>query len=110
MAEFTKSEVRKLRELAEMACNRELHHDLRHIASACRDFQAGHVDELALDELIRDYVEGTSTTVLARYRELEPETSVARALATRILDPAEVPGPLRKKLKRRVDALREVLG
>ena len=90
MPEFTKTEVKKLRVLAELACSRELNHDLHHIASACRDFQAGHVDELALDELMRDYVEGTSTTVLARYRELEPEVSVARALATEMLDADEV--------------------
>ncbi len=109
MPEFTKAEVKKLRILAEVACNRELNHDLHHIASACRDFQAGHLDELSLDELLRDYVEGTSTTVLARYRELEPEVSVARALAAELLDAQEVPAPLRKKLSKRVEALGQVL-
>ncbi len=107
---FSKIETKKLCELSEIACNRELHHDLQHIASACRDLREGHVDETALDELLRHYVEGTSTTVLARYREWEPEVSVARALAVKSLEPEEVFSPLRKKLKSYVEALSHVFG
>jgi chemotaxis regulatin CheY-phosphate phosphatase CheZ len=110
MPEFTKAELKNLRVLAEIACNRELNEDLHRIARACRDFQDGHLDELELDKLLRHYVEGTSTIVRARNRELEPAVSVARALATKLLDADEVPAPLRRKLARRVEALEQVFG
>ncbi len=106
---FTKNEARRLQLLAEIACNRELNHDLHHVARACRDFQEGHVDELSLDELIRDYVHGASARVLARYRELEPEVIVARAVALDYLEPGELSATLRRKLAPRVSGFKKAL-
>ena len=74
MASYTKREAKKLAELSELARARELNHDLHHVVRACGDFRSGHIDEIDLDELLREYVQGTSRLVLARYEEEAPDT------------------------------------
>ena len=52
MPSFTKGEGKKLTQLCELACARELNHDLHHVVGACGDFRAGHIDEVDLDEVL----------------------------------------------------------
>lgn len=109
MASFTRREIEKLRGLCELALARELNHDLHHVVSACNEFRAGRIDEIDLDETVRDYVQGTSTRVRARYEDLAPQVAVARALAMGFLEAGEVPSGLSKKLEKSVAALKQVL-
>ncbi len=108
MPSFTKREARKLTELSELARARELNHDLHHVVRACSDFRSGRIDEVDLDELLREYVQGTSRLVLARYEDLEPDVAVARAVAMELLEASELPPALRKKLERSITALQQV--
>jgi hypothetical protein len=108
MPSFTKREARKLAELSELARARELNHDLHHIVRACGEFRSGHIDEIDLDELLREYVQGTSRLVLARYEDLEPDVAVARAVALELLEASEVPPALLKKHEKFIAALKQV--
>lgn len=108
MPSFTRREAKKLAELAELARARELNHDLRHVVRACSEFRAGHIDEIDLDEVLREYVRGTSRRVLARYEDLEPDVAVARAVALELLEASEVPPSLGKKLEKSIEALKQV--
>ena len=96
--EFTKSEKRKLRELAKEAYSRELDTALRDLDSAFSDWRKHHVSGFQLEELIHEFHQGPARELFSDYSRLDPGFLVARAVGRHLLEEAEVPGPLLKAL------------
>ena len=98
MREFTKSEKRKLRSLAQEAYSRELDAALRDLDSGFSDWRQKHINSFQLSDLIHEFHQGPSRALFSDYTRLDPGMLVARALARGILEEHEVPEALLKEL------------
>ena len=97
--QFTRKERGKLRALAQEAYARELDLALRDLDSAFSDWRQKHISGFQLADFIHDFHQGASRDLFSDYTRLDPGFLVARALARHLLEPGEVPEPLRVALE-----------
>jgi len=105
--EFTKSEKRKLRALAEEAYARELDTALQDLGSLFTDWRQKNISGFQLAEAIHEFHRGIARTLYSDYTRLDPGFLVARAVGRRLLEEREVPEPLLRALASLIAYCRE---
>jgi hypothetical protein len=107
LGELTKSDKRRLREIASEAYARELHEALGDLDSAFSDWRARHIDGFQLSDFIHEFHDGISRDLFVLYTRSDPGILVARALARELLREREVPAKLRNYLSGQVAYFRD---
>lgn len=103
MVEFSKKQRAKLRELAGEAYERELGQHLGELEKSFAAWRRGEMFSSELSREIHEFHQHAAREVWSAYQLPHDEsTIVARALASGLLKPAEVPAELREKLKQQM--------
>ena len=95
---FTKTERRKLRELAGLAYERELSEALRELATDFAAWKGKSINAFDLSDSIHEFHNGVARDLWSLYNQLKPPMIVAGALERGVLTSKDVPAPLRAKL------------
>lgn len=90
MKEYSKSQRRHLRELRDIAYERELKESLSVLAAKFDDWKAGKITSLQLNQLLHEYDYGESRKLWAMYDIAQHDMLVARAIAIGLLSEHEV--------------------
>ena len=98
---------RQLRELTQMAHDRELGLYLSELESRFRQWREGEIGPSELSDLIHEFHEDAARAVHGTYTNLDEEQSVARAIGIGLLRQGEVPEEIRKRLSSSIDFYRE---
>jgi hypothetical protein len=106
MSEFSKSELKQLRELAGRAHAAELSTHLRELHAEFAKWERGELDPFDLNRKIHEFHQGANHDVYGCYRSLSPKLLVARAIAQDVLPESEVGEDLVRKLQFRISDLR----
>jgi hypothetical protein len=106
MEPFSRSERRRLRELAGLAHERELASELARLEEEFREWRKGRRSPHDVSESIHEFHDGVARELYGLYTRLDLESVVARAIALRLLDEDEVPRGLRHRLGARVEFFR----
>src|SRR4029077_7623119 len=96
----TKANQRKLRELAGVAYNRELGAELSKLEEDFARVRRGEIDPFELSDRIHRFHDGISRDLYVLYGRFSPESAVARAVAFKVLQEAEVPSEILEALER----------
>ena len=96
----TKANKRKLRELAGVAYTRELGAELSKLEVEFARWRSGDIDPFELSEQIHRFHDGISRDLYVLYGRLPPSQSVARAVALKVIQEAEVPSEILEALER----------
>ncbi|MFL6263303.1 MAG: hypothetical protein ACJ76Y_26710 [Thermoanaerobaculia bacterium] len=105
----TKSNKRKLRQLAGVAHERELGAELSKLEAEFARWRRGEIDPFELSDRIHRFHDGVSRDLYVLYGRLPPSHSVARAVALEVLREAEVPSEFLEALERPLLFYREQL-
>jgi hypothetical protein len=89
---------RLLRELAAKAHEEELRRALIPLANAFDRWSRGEADSFELSDLIHGFHQGPARDLFVRYTTRPPDSAVAYAIATGIIDRREVPEELLEHL------------
>jgi hypothetical protein len=95
-----KANKRKLRELAGVAYTRELGAELSKLEEEFARWRSGEIDPFELSDRIHRFHDGISRDLYVLYGRLSPSSSVARAVAFKVLQEAEVPSEILAALER----------
>jgi len=95
----TKLNRRRLRELSAVAHVRELSAELAKVEEDFARWRRGEIDPFELSDRIHRFHDGASRDVYVIYRDSRPYQAVARAVAYRILEQAEIPSDLLPSLE-----------
>jgi hypothetical protein len=96
----TKANQRKLRELAGVAYTRELGAELSRLEEEFARWRSGEIDPFELSDRIHRFHDGVSRDLYVLYGRFSPESAVARAVALKVLQEAEVPSEILAALER----------
>jgi len=112
MKEYSKTEKRRLRELAEIAYERELRETLSAFAMKFDDWKAGKITSSELSQLLHEYDYGESRKLWGVYQSPRQDMLVARAIAIGLLSDKEVGDDVVLLLKQQIafykeDSIRE---
>ncbi len=83
--DFTKSEGKKIRQLAGLAWERELRDELRKIAAAIEEMENGRVSTFDVTDRIHKFHNGASRDLYKQYSNSFPWLAVCRAHFDRVL-------------------------
>jgi len=95
---FTKAERRKLRELANLAYERDLTDALRELAADFAAWKGKSINAFDLSDSIHEFHDGAARDLWSLYNHLKPPMIVAGALERGVLTSKDVPASLRAKL------------
>lgn len=99
MIEFTKSEKRDLRRLADEAYKAEMERELAKLEADFKNWLEGKISVFDLDDLIHAYYSGPRKELYGRYQiQSQPEVAVARGIVTGLIDVEQVPIELKTKI------------
>ena len=98
MPNFTKSEMRILRRLAEGAWESELRELLEQLQNAFVEWQEGELTSFQLSDKIHEFHDEDARDLFKFYTNPHPSNAVAHALVYGHIDPSDVPDALLKKL------------
>ena len=90
----TKAAQRKLRELAGRAYARELGSELAKLEMEFSRWRGGEIDPFELSDRIHRFHDGISRDLWVSYHRGSPHILVARAIAYKVLDRAEIPSEI----------------
>jgi hypothetical protein len=95
---YTKAERKQLRQLAEIAHERELALELTRLQTRFSTWQRGEIDPFQLSEAIHAFHQGPSRTLYSYYNQIDPPLAVARAVVEKLLQENEIPAGIQQKL------------
>ncbi len=98
MDSFEKAQRKELRRLAGLAYERELSTALTALEAQFRQWHAGTLDVHQLSDAIHQFHNGIARDLYVTYTRLQPQVSVAQAVARSVLRAEEVPAALRDAL------------
>jgi hypothetical protein len=90
MHTFTKLQRRRLRDLADIAYEREVKLSLEPLAASFEDWRMGKISSLALSSLVHEYDYGMSRSLWGKYQSRYYDVIIAAAVAKGILSEQEV--------------------
>lgn len=100
MYNFSKKERKMLRELANLAHERELKSELKNLNNEFKKWEKGDIDSFELNHKIHLFHNGPSQDLYSKYNGIDtPDIVVGWAIANDILKEEEVEENLIKKLK-----------
>jgi hypothetical protein len=102
MKEYSKSEKRRLRELAGIAYEREMKESLSAFIARVDDWKAGKITSLELSQLLHRYDYGESRKLWAVYQSPRHDMLVARAIAIGLLSEKEAGNDVVLLLKQQI--------
>jgi hypothetical protein len=102
-----KTQRHRLRELAELAYERELARALSDLEDDFKRWRAGETNAFALSESIHEFHQGAARDLFSMYGRTEPELIVARALHEGILSMDEMGDVVIKQLAGHLKVLKE---
>jgi hypothetical protein len=103
METFTKSEMRALRRLAEIAWDRGLSKALDQLHHTFAEWKRGAMTSFELSYRIHEFHDGDARDLYKAYTGPHPSQTVAHALANHHIDASEIPDDLLAKLTPAVD-------
>jgi hypothetical protein len=92
--DFGRGTRRVLRQLANLAWERELNAELRALDTSFAAWKAGDIGPHELSDRIHAFHHGTARALYARYTGIHPPELVARAVGLGILSESDVPSHL----------------
>lgn len=108
MADYSKRELSKLRDLASEAYERELGEHLAELEKSFAAWRSGKLLSSELSNEIHDFHQHTARDVFSSYQLPHPSMIVARAIAAGILKHSEVPESLQTKLRDEIAVFKRV--
>ena len=100
---FTKSQKKKLRELAGIANERELDREMEKLYQHFENWRSGKVSCFELSDLIHTFHQGASREIWKIYTYSDPDMAVSRAVALGFLKKEEIPEGLLDILDPKID-------
>jgi len=91
MIDLSKSQKRKLRELAIQAYENELKTELEGLFKKFKEWEKNKISSGELSHLIHEYDRGPSKNMFSYYNNIDPQVVVARAVAYNLLTEDEIP-------------------
>jgi hypothetical protein len=106
--QISKKAKRQLRELADVAYERELRAALKPVEQAFADMHAGKCDAFAVAEAIHQFHQKPARELWARYNQMEPEFCIITAMLDNVISLEEIPVEVRHWFVERAELLRKV--
>ena len=103
--ELTKSQKKRLRNLASVAYERELAAASKSLLREFRRWEQKEIDVFELNERIHEFHNGISRTLYSRYVGMDPGFGVARAIKSGVLKPTELDDDLASLVSGMVEIL-----
>ncbi|MGA7144835.1 MAG: hypothetical protein WBY47_10055 [Desulfobacterales bacterium] len=91
MHKYTKSQKKKLRELAGIANERELDQEMEMLYQHFENWRNEKISCFELSDLIHTFHQGPSREIWKMYTYSDPDTAVSRAVALGLLKKEEIP-------------------
>ncbi|MCW9095575.1 MAG: hypothetical protein OQJ74_07020 [Ignavibacteriaceae bacterium] len=91
MHKYTKSQKKKLRELAGIANERELDQEMEMLYQHFENWRNEKISCFELSDLIHKFHQGASREIWKMYAYSDPDTTVSRAVALSLLKKEEIP-------------------
>lgn len=91
MKGYTKSQKKKLRELAGIANEQELDQEMEKLYQHFENWRKGKISCFELSDMIHKFHQGPSREIWKTYTYLDPDMAVSRAVALGILKKEEIP-------------------
>jgi 5'-deoxynucleotidase YfbR-like HD superfamily hydrolase len=91
MYKYTKSQKKKLRELAGIANELELDQELEKLYRHFESWRKKEISCFELSDLIHTFHQGASREIWKIYTSSDPDTAVSRAVALGLLKKEEIP-------------------
>ncbi len=108
MIEFTKSEKRDLRRLADDIYRAEMEQEVAKLEAAFKSWREGKITVFDLDEQIHAYYSGPRKQLYGFYQmRNQPEAAVARGLAMDLIDATQVPTEIKAKIEHMIGFFKE---
>lgn len=107
MEPITRREQKSLREFARLAYDRELGRELARVETAFAEWHAGRLDPHAVSAAIHAFHDGVARDLSVLYNRIDPSSTVARAVATGLLEEDEIPPALLAKLQNALEFYRQ---
>jgi hypothetical protein len=103
---FNKSIRKKLRELADIAHDRELGQHLSALQEEFGSWKSGNISPHELSDRIHEFHDGPSRDVWLFYNRFKTDIIVARALNEGLIAESEVPEAIRNAIASQIDFFR----
>ena len=94
MNRYTKSQRKKLQQLASIANERELDQELEKLFQHFENWRSGKINCFELNDLIHKFHQGASREIWKTYAYSDPDTAVSRAIVLGFLKKEEVSNEL----------------
>jgi hypothetical protein len=98
--DLTKTQRRRIRELAGLAHERELSAELAKVEAAFKRWRAGELDAFELSEAIHEFHQGPSRELYSLYEPAHLDVVVAGAIHRGVISPEEAGGDIMEALGR----------
>ena len=86
---LTKAQRRRIRELAQIAYDRELSVQLGHLETEFKRWRSGEIDSFALSERLHRFHQGPAQDLYSKYADSDLDWPVANAIHRGIIRPDE---------------------
>ncbi len=106
MRKYTKSQRKKLRELAGIANERELDQEMERLYQHFENWRSGNISCFELSDLIHKFHQGASREIWKMYAYSDPDTTVSRAVVLSLLKKEEPTEEILRILEPRIDMFR----
>ena len=103
MDRYTKAQRKKLRQLKDIAYERELDQALEKLYKKFQNWRNKEVDGFELNDLIHKHHQGASREIWKFYTYAEPDMAVAHAVNQGLLKKEDIPGDILEIIDIRID-------
>lgn len=103
MEGLTKTQKRRLKDLASIAHERELTAALEELEASFSEWREGGIDPFELDQRIHSFKKGPARNIWITYSGVDAAVAVARGLGQGFLEESEVDELLRAILARQIE-------
>ncbi len=108
MIEFTKSEKRELRRLADDVYKAEMEKELAKLEANFKTWRDGKITVFDLDDQVHAYYSGPRKELYGFYQlRNQPEAAVARGIAMGLIDATQVPAEINAKIEHMIGFFKE---
>jgi hypothetical protein len=104
---FTKTQRRRIREVARIAYDRDLAQELAGLEGEFRRWRSGEIDSFALSAAIHQFHQGPSRKLFSQYDDSSPEWAVAHAIHRGVVSAEEAGSEALEALAKHLAFLRE---
>ena len=103
MDRYSKAQRKKLRQLKDIAYERELDHALEKLYQKFQKWRNKEIDGFELNDLIHKHHQGASREIWKFYTYADPDMAVAHAVNQGLLKKEDIPGEILEIIDTRID-------